>query len=369
MRSKAITYYIISILLLCLASCSEWDTYTAGTKFQPANSQVRNFRRQVYVEYGPHSASVWGEAADLVEAEVEDCHVSLKFDKDSIAIFVYGYTTADTTQVGGNASLTIRANTRTGYALYLSNASLYNPHGPAIQSLTSDQCFLVLPPSTNNHLVTADMDGAEDNANACVYVEGPLQISGSGNLSIRNLARNASRGNAITAGAFGCSYNVNATINSASGNAILSATTINISSGKWDIMSDLSNFKGDFVLLTSGTFSAHSQRGSFVETYDFYSVPAVLRNPTVTSLAPRFTNVADSAQMVSLGYVADSLYYPKHYMPDFEFHKDSTYTVYSVRDSVENRLSTFTPKASLSEGYLLITNSSLSNRDYIVVKE
>lgn len=368
MRSKTITIFIvISAILLAITSCSEWDTFTAGTKFAPANSQVRIFKRQVYVEYGPHSANIWGEAADLVESDVDDCHVRLRFDKDSIAIIVYGYTTADTTQIGGDASLTIHANTKTGYALYLNGTSIYNPHGPAIQSLGSNPCFVVVPANTKNALTTTEMDNAENNANACLYIEGPLQISGTGSLNVCNLSRNASRSNAICAASMGCSYDLKANIRSVAGNAILAYNIINISSGKWEMSSELSNIKAQAVQLTSGSFNAHCQKGSFIETFDVYTVPALLRNPTITSLAPRYTNFADSAFMASLGHVADSLYYPKQYMPDFEFQKDSIYTIYYFRDSIENKLTTFSSPVSMNEGYLLISNPKLNNQDHIFV--
>lgn len=368
MRSKAITFIIvISALLLGFVSCSEWDTYSAGSKFVPANSLVRNFRRQVYVEYGPHSASVWGEASDFVEAEIEDCHVNLSFNMDSIAIFVYGYTTADTTQIGGDASLTIRANTKTGYALYLNGTSIYNPHGPAIQCLGGNQCFVVLSASTNNALTTISMDEASGNANACLYCEGPLQISGTGSLNIRNLANDTKRSNAIYASTFGCSYDVNANLRSEAGHNIQTQHGVVISKGKWNMTSYLSNIKAETVLLTSGNYTAHCTRGSFIETIDKYTIPAVLRNPTITSLAAYYTNYADSTTMAMLGYEADSLYYPKQYMPDFEFQKDSTYNVLFVRDSISSPLTTFIPSATLSEGYLLISNPTLTNRDQILV--
>lgn len=370
MRSKAITLYIAFIALVTgLVSCSEWNTNSVGSKFTPANSQVRNFRRQVFVEYGPHHASVWGEAADLVESEVDGGHVRLKFEKDSIAIFVYGYTTADTTQIGGDASLTIQARTKTGYALYLSGTSIYNPHGPAIQSLGTDQCFIVLPSNSRNVLTTIDMKDATGNANACLYCEGPLQISGSGTLDIKNLTTTANIGNAISAGAFGCSYNITANVKAASGYAIQAKQEVAISSGKWDLSSGLSNIKGSNVLLISGSFNANCQRGSFVETKDKYSVPAILRNPTVTALASNYSYLADSITMASLGYIADSLYYPKQYKADFEFKKDSTYTIHYRRDSVEKQLTTFKASANLSDGYLLISTSSLKNRDEVFVTE
>lgn len=368
MRSKAIIYITtILALLVSFASCSEWNTDSLGTKFVPANSQVRNFRRQVFVEFSPHSARVWGEASELVETSIEGSHVRLSFNKDSIALFVYGYTTADTTTVGGDASLTINAKTKTGYALYLNGTSIYNPHGPAIQSLGNEQCFVVLSSNSRNSLTSADMDGAVGNANACLYCEGAMQLSGSGTLNINNLSKNPALSNAISAKSFGCSYNIIANIKSEAGNAILSQYDIVISNGKWVILSYLSNIKAQIVQLIAGTFQAHCQKGSFIETYDKFAIPALLRSPVITSLAPYYTNYADSATMAGLGYIADSLYYPKQYKPEFEFRKDSTYSVYYRRDTIEKLFDTFKPAANLPEGYLLISNSSLNNRDEIFV--
>lgn len=370
MRSKAIIYIItILTLLTSWVSCSEWDTNSVGMKFVPANSQVRNFRRLVYVEYGPHSASVWGEASDLVETSIEGNHVSLSFSKDSIAVFVYGFTTADTTAVGGDASLSIRANTKTGYALYLSNTSIYNPHGPAIQSLGNNPCYIVLPSGSRNKLTSADMDDASGNANACLYCEGPLQISGTGTLNIHNQSHNAKLSNAISSVGLACSHNINANIIAEAGYAIFSQNDVVISSGKWEMLSYLSNIKASSVTLTSGTFNAQCQKGSFIETRDKYDVPAILRSPTITSLAQSYTTYADSALMCGIGFLADSLYYPKQYKPDFEFKKDSTYTIYYLRDSTQQKLTTFKPKANLPEGYLLFSNSTLNNRDEILVTE
>lgn len=370
MRSKAIIYITtILTILVSFASCSKWDTDSLGSKFVPANSLVRNFRRQVYVEFSPHSARVWGEAADLVEASIEGCHVRLSFSKDSIALFVYGYTTADTTAVGGDASLTINARTNTGYALYLNGTSIYNPHGPAIQSLGNDQCIIVLSQNSRNNLTSADMNDAEGNANACLYCEGLLQLSGTGTLNINNRSKNTSLSNAICAKSFTCSYNVIANIRSEAGNALVSQDEIIISNGKWDIFSYQSNLKAQYVQLTAGSFNAHCQKGSFIETIDKYAVPAILRSPDITALAHNYTNYADSATLVNLGYVADSLYYPKQFKPEFEFKKDSTYNIYYHRDTLDRKLSTFKPVANLPEGYLLISNSSLNNQDQIFVTE
>lgn len=367
MRSKAIIYItaILAIILGCI-SCSSWNTDSLGMKFTPANSLVRNYRRQVYVEYGVGKARVWGEAAGFVETAIEGGHVTLSFDKDSIALFVYGYTTADTTQVGGDASLTIRAKAKTGYALYLNGTSIYNPHGPAIQSLGNSPCLVVLSARSRNTLTSASMDGASGNANGCFYTEGELQFSGTGTLNVNNLSTAANLGNGVSAGLFGCSHNVTVNIKSLTGNAILAQNEINISNGKWDLTSSLSNIKAELVLLTSGTFNAHCHKGSFVETHDRFSTPALLRNPTVTSLAARYTNYADSAFMAQY-YLADSLYYPKQYKPDFELLKDSTYTIYYHRDTLDKKLSTFKPRATLPEGYILISNSTLNNADQIFV--
>lgn len=371
MLRKTIINILASIAcIISMISCSsEFNTNSLGQGFAPANSSVSIFRRQVYVEFSPHSARVWGEAADLVSASVEGSHVNISFTKDSLAFFVYGFSTADTTVVGGDASLTFNANTKTGFAIYLNGTSIYNPHGPAIQSLGNNPCYIVLSSGTRNNLTTVDMTDAQGNANACLYSEGVMQVTGTGTLNIRNLSTDKNRSNAISAASFGCNHNVNANLRSEAGHDILAQHELIISNGKWDMLSYLSNFKAESVQLIAGTYTAHCMDGSFIETNDKYASVAMLRSPVITSLAPFYTSYADSATMAAIGYVADSLYYPKQYMPDFEFKKDSTYSIYYHRDTIDKVLTTFKPIISLEEGYLLISNSTLTNRDQIFVTE
>ena len=103
------------LLLVLLASCSEWDTDSLGTSFTPANSVVRVYNNLVYIEYAAPEARVWGPAAGDVTATISGDHVSIRSEAQNVAYFVYGYPASTDTLGTTDGSLTIES--RASYAL------------------------------------------------------------------------------------------------------------------------------------------------------------------------------------------------------------------------------------------------------------
>lgn len=327
-------------LALCLGSmltsCSEWNTDALGSHFVPANSQVRNFTHLVYVEYGGDGVRIWGNSAQEVTSTVEGQHVSIQNASDSLALFVYGYPTAQDTLATSDASLVV--SSQVPYALYLGGLGLRNQQGQAIQCVGDGACYLVLPQGSKNHLW-----GSLD-------VEGPLYVTGRGSLTIDHA------GTCLTAASLQCQYDATITLDSRSGDGISLRGPMRSTLGTWTINAQRHGiYSPDSVMLMAGTYQGTAVEGAFIEARH----GVIVRRPTLMAAAAWNSDVLDSA------YVAqrhDSVLGVWHQPVDtLDLEARATYQVF--RQGSKTATASFTPLRSIAQPWLLIAHTAIQSTD------
>lgn len=249
-RLKYIIFLISVFFSVSVVSCDQYNTEVVGEKFAPYNSLVTMFRQLVYVEYKDGKAKVWGPYAKEVDVKVEDSNVYIQSDLDSLVVFAYGNAVKERDNVY-HGSLSI--NSDGPYALYLSGLNLMSVEGPAIQSLGSKECFLVLTDKSQNRL------------NGQFITNGPLIIDGGGSLQIEETDETA----LLAKGGLTCSYPVKVRLLSENGDGLhVDNSDVKIADGEWTIKAGknaISNTSGQ-VIINGGKVYGHALDGSFVTT-------------------------------------------------------------------------------------------------------
>lgn len=332
----------VSVLLsvascLLMASCSDWDTDSIGSKFIPANSQVRNFTHLVYVEYDASSARVWGPYAHEVNATVDGLNVAIECNADSLVLLAYGYPASQDSTAQSDGSLHI-SSTRP-YALYLNGLALRSQSGAVLTSNYS--CQLVLPTKTQNHLFGS------------IEVTGDLLLSGTGTLNVR------SEESCISADSLHCQYGVTVNLTSSKGNGItVRKGEMRSSQGKWRIDALRHGIAAtDSIQLIAGTYRGTALQGAFLSTGLTDKVRLRQANLLAASgqdntLADVFTQQHDSAFSV-YDMLHDTL----------TLMADSTY--YVVRNDSSKHFAQFSTPVSLSHPYIIITDGRVMATDSI----
>lgn len=327
---------VVSLLLLVvcglasLFSCSEWDTDSLGSKFVPANSQVRAFTHQVFVEYSAEEARVWGPSVHEVTATVDGLNVSLENASDSLALFVYGYTAP--------SDATLRIRSSLPYALYLNGLSLHTDHGPALRCEGPAPCYIVAPIKSRNQLYGS------------VEVEGPLYLTGRGSIAI------SSRATALTAASLQCQYGLTIDIDSQEGDGIRLDGPMRSTMGTWTINAAGNGIVSpDSIVLLGGTYQGVAADGSFLEAGN----GVMVRCPKLTAAAGWNSNVVDSA-LVALRY--DSVQYVWQASIDtLTIEADSTYQIYQNR--AKTPFASLRAARTIAQPWFLICNSAITSVD------
>ncbi len=325
------------LLLVLLASCSEWDTDSLGTSFTPANSVVRVYNNVVYVEYAVPEARVWGPAAGDVSSSVDGIHVTIRSEAQNIAYFVYGYPAGTDTLGVTDGSLTIES--RSSYALYLEGMSLRCQDGPVFRSLGSDDCHIVLSRNTVNHLYGS------------IQVGGGLTFSGAGTLIVD------SESTCITASTLQCQYGVKINLNSTHGDGIyLTEGVLRATDGTWNIHASHSAIcSTDSILIFGGTWRGTALQGSFLDA----KAPVVLQKPDMITASAWGNNVLDSIAVAARYDSVQSVW--EEQVDTLTLMADTTYTI--RRNSSTGSVGRFTPRQTLVGPYILVTNGTVLSSD------
>lgn len=313
-----------------LTACSEWDTHTMGSKFVPANSEVRKFTHPLYIEYSADGAKVWGPAADEVTADVDGHCVSIHNLSDSLAIFAYGY--ADKYTDNGNLSI----QSSQPYALYLTDLSLRSQSSPVI---TSDHaCHIVLSPNSKNQLFGQ------------INIQGDLTLSGNkGELIIENDAT------CISAASLSCQYSVVVTLKSKNGNGICLYDGAMRSTGTWNFQTAQPAIASpDSIVLREGNYQGTTTSGAF-----FSSSRGLLHQMTNILVAAQDCSLlADTAIMNHLESVMPLC---QQQLVGVTLEADSSYNV--LINSSTTALTKFTPSQTLKDPWVIYTNAFISASD------
>lgn len=330
-------------LLLCisfaLSSCSEWDTDSLGSKFTPANSQVRRYTHIVYVEYTPEAVNVWGPYAHEVEADQAGNHLFLRSQSDSLALFVYGYPAAQDTLATTNASLKVENSVP--FALYLSGLSLRSQSEPVIT--TTGPCHVVMPQGSRNHLWGS------------LSVGGHLTMGGRGSLTIE------SDDHCINAASLACQYEVNVSLQSHKADGIhLYAGSMRSTLGTWNITAAGNAISAtDSIVLLAGTYQGTALDGSFLEC----GQGALVRRPTLIA-ASGASNVFSDNYKTAYDSVQDVW---EDEMPDLTLLADTLYKV--KRNSETREFMKITPRQTMRSPWVLVTNSTILSSDTLYISK
>ena len=340
-KLKYLLYLFAGLISVSIASCDKYDTIVMGQDFAPVNSLVTNFRQLVYVEYCNGKARVWGPCADRVESSVEDSHVMVNSDLDSLVVFAYGYAIEDSLNVF-QGSLTV--NSTHPYALYLSNLSLRSDEGPAIQSQGSSDCFFVLPPKSQN-IIYGD-----------VAFGGSVIFDGEGSLSVESQS-----GTALSArGSITCSYPVVVSLMSGSADGIHSDNgNIKIADGTWTIAASRHAFStaAGQVILNGGKIQASAKGGSFVSSVGGKGL--VASGTSCVGVSALKSDVdEDMRQFVW-----------QVEMSDLMLDADSLVTIMRDPNFAGNPvpLTTFTPAFSFQSPWVLVSDSLVTEVDDVII--
>lgn len=311
-------------------SCSEWNTDSLGSNFVPANSQVRNFTHQVFVEYSADGVNVWGPFEHEVTATIDGLNVSIDNASDSLALFAYGYTAP--------SDATLRIHSSAPYALYLNGLSLHADDGPVLLCEGLAPCFMVLPTKSRNQLYGS------------VQVDGPLYLSGRGTLAIR------SRSTALSATSLQCQYGLTVEIDSQEGDGILLDGPMRSTLGTWTINAAGNGIVSpDSIVLLGGTYQGTAVDGAFLEA----GHGALVRCPKLTAASGWNSNILDSALVAQRYDSVQSVWQAS--VDTLIIEADSTYQLYQNRSKTS--FATFRPARTIAQPWFLISNGSILGSD------
>ena len=326
------------LTLVCtLAACSEWDTNGLGKSFVPNNLQVSKFTHLVYVEFSSDDIKIWGPNVKDVVVAGRGNHLVLQNLSDSLALFVYGYTSANDSLGVTDNSITIESDLP--YALYLNGLSLHSQQQTAISSTGQGACHLVIPQASKNQLYGG------------LHTDGDLIVSGTGTLTIE------SDGNCISASSLYCQYAVTMNLYSRKGDGIeLRDGSMKSTLGTWEITAARNGIvASDSIVLLDGSYTGSALEGSFLDA----PYGSVLRKPTVTAVSAWSSNVLDSAQVAHYDSVQAVW---QEQVDTLTLMADTTY--YILRNSSRSQLAKFLPRQTLpAPYYFLLSNSTVTTQD------
>ena len=363
---KRLTHILLTLVLLSVAaatglmSCSQYDTDTVGSKFTPANSQVRAYTHLVYVEYSPTEARVWGPCRNEVDATVDGLHVRLNNHSDSLVVVAYGYAASHKPIPSG--SLTIDSDH--SYALYLSGLTLSCEEGPAINSLGTGTCFMVLPEKSKNMLKSLHMSNARSD-DATITMQGTMVLGGTGRLSICNstpAAESTVLTHGISAGSLHCQYDVKVDIESQPGDGIHVRHSMLSSMGTWQIRANRHGVSvGDSLVLYGGTYTGAAFDGAYL----FAPQGAALRMPKVTATSGWGSDIMDSLAVVEMFDSVQAVWQDQ--FEHVTFKADSTYQLY---DTAGVKVADVKSYYSIPDPFVLISDGKLfSDRELSLQKK
>lgn len=340
-RLKYIIFLFVVFLSVAVVSCDKYNSIVVGEKFAPYNSLVTKFRQLVYIEFREGNTKVWGPCADLVTTEINDSHVTIQSDLDSLVVFAYGSALKDRDMVyKGNITI----NSSRPYAIYLNGLSLSSDEGPAINSVGKEDCYLVLCEKKDNILYGS------------ASFNGSLIIDGGGNLTI-----NGEKSTALSAqGSITCSYPAKINIGSQALDGVHTEKgDIKIADGTWNINvagNAFSTTEGQ-VILNGGTIYASAQSGSFVSAPEEKGL--VVSESTVIGVSVKKSPLySEMRQFIWQAKVQGLV-----------LEADSMVTINKIpnTDTTPIKLSTFKPAYDFKSPWLVVSVPSLVEADEVEV--
>ena len=360
-QKKHITILLLSLLSFLTmgfwSSCDKYNSESVGSQFYPANSLVRLYTHPVYVEFSQDGARVWGPYTDEVDYSVDGTHVSLKNVSDSLALFVYGYPSLNSTS---DCSIVIESDRH--FALYLNKLTLRSFHKPAIQSTGSGTCYLVLPKNSKNELYSMS-------APATFEHHGTLVLTGEGELTINNEPLADSSGSESlhpvgldVRGGLHCQYDLKLSVFCPAGDAIrVSNGPMRSSLGKWtfDVGQHAISNLSDSIVLIAGTYTGVAREGKFFDN----AIGAVIRQAKVEGLSGQASDLLDT---LILHQRYDSTQVTLQQQFDaFTVHADSVLNVALKRNG--SNAATFNPRFTIAAPWVVLSNPSLQPTDTLIV--
>lgn len=336
MRNKEIVCCLWLSVLCCLLSCSEWNTDTFGTLFEPANSQVRAFTHYVTVEYTADGVIVGGAEAEHMKFSIDGLNVTIDNNHtDSLALLVYGYPASLDTLAQTDASLTVRSYCP--YALYLNGLSLRSQNDVVVQSPDSVKLYLVVSNSSRNTLYGG------------LKAAGDVVLSGTGSLNIQ------SQGNCVEAASLQCQYGLNMTLRSQQGAGIhLTHGAMKATAGTWTIDAEQDAIQTpDSILLYAGTYQGSSHAGAYL------AAPTFTRGPKLLIASAADNQILDSAYVAQRYDSVQSVWCER--LDTLTLQADSLYEVFRPR--ANNAVFKFTPRQTIHSPFLLINQGNILPTD------
>ncbi len=360
-QRKSVTFlllFLLSFMTMGLwTSCDKYNSESVGSRFYPANSLVRLYTHPVYVEFSQDKARVWGAYTDEIDYSIDGTHVSLKNVSDSLALFVYGYPAANMTS---DCSLIIESDRN--YALYLNKLTLRSFHKPAIQSIGSGTCYLVLPKSTKNELYSMS-------ASSTFEHHGSLVLTGDGELSLENEPLAEDSGNTSlhpialdVRGGLHCQYDIKLSISCPNGDALrISNGPMRSSLGTWKFEAGqhaITNLS-DSIVLIAGTYTGVARSGKFFDN----AIGTVIRQAKVEGLSGQPSDLLDTLLLYQ--HYDSTLVTLQQHFDSLTIQADSTQSVSLKRTG--SSVATFTPPYTMKSPWVILSNASFEPSDTLVV--
>ena len=170
---RKILYGLMAVALMsaCQNDDTDFSEYTNGT-----TSGIST----IYINYDGDDVSVTGDTRGYVSAKGADVTVNAESSTDSLLIVLSGTTS--------NGSLLVFR--QTAYGIKLNGAKIHNVDGPAINNQCSKWLYLEIADGTTNTLSdgtiyeNTGISASEIDAKGCLFSEGQVYISGTGQLDI-----------------------------------------------------------------------------------------------------------------------------------------------------------------------------------------
>ena len=351
--------FLLSLLTMGLwSSCEKYNSESVGISFYPANSMVRTFTHPVYVEFSSTEARVWGPYLHEVDYSIDGTQVSLTNTSDSLALFVYGYPAAGDSTADTNCNITIESNKN--FALYINKLIMRSHQKPAIKSVGSGNCYMVIPKSSKNEIYTIAAPSAIEH-------HGPLFLTGEGELLLRNDSIPYQRPLSVVPvaleahGGLYCQYDLKLNLLCPEGDAVrVSDGPIRSSLGTWTFEAGqhaISN-PSDSIVLIAGTYKGIAREGKFFDN----AIGTVIRQAKVEALSGVASDMLDT---LSLHLHYDSTFVSLQQQIEYLAEADSTFSI-AIKNSTSS-LAKFTPHFTMSSPWLLLSNANLQASDTLVV--
>jgi len=351
--------FLLSLLTIGLwSSCEKYNTESVGSSFYPANSMVRTFTHPVYVEFTSSEARVWGPYAHEVDFSVDGTEVSLTNASDSLALFIYGYPAAGDSTAETNCNIII--DSKKAFALYVNKLVMRSLQKPAIKSVGSSSCYMVIPKSSSSELYAVSSPSVIEH-------HGMLILTGEGELTLSNESAPYQRPSSTipvaleAQGGVYCQYDLKLTLKSPEGDALrVAGGPLRSSLGTWKFEAGqhaISN-QSDSIVLIAGTYSGTAREGKFFDN----SIGAVIRQAKVEALSGMPSDLLDT---LVLHQHYDSTLVSLQQQIEYKAEADSTFSVSKKGES--STLASFTPPYDMSSPWVLLANESLQENDSIVV--